>query len=181
MKPDIFASNIATLNAFYVNFKLDTSSELVMDVWYNFFKEMDDQEFTDLVKHYMIHNIYPPQSPAHLLEHYKKTLIEHSTTAEKAWNDMLELRQKRAFMDYNAVMGTRYLIEEMIEHFEDNGQPAIARTMERLKDDLRVGVDDNKRTWVKKAFIDIYNQEVKNVVSNRVVQIAMQSGTKFIK
>ena len=61
-------------------------------------------------------------------------------------------------MNYNAVMGTRYLIEEMIEHFEDNGQPAIARTMERLKDDLRVGIDDNKRTWVKKAFIDIYNQ-----------------------
>lgn len=180
MKPNIFAGNIAKLNAFYVNFKLDTGNELVMDVWYNYFKGMQDHDFTNLVNDYMIHNIYPPQSPAHLMEHYRKKLIESQTSAETAWNDLLELRQRSAFKEYSAVMGVRYLIDEMVEYYNDNGKQAVARTIERLKDDLRFGLDGNKGTWVKKSFIDVYNQEIRLAVNDKALGIVAPNHTKLI-
>ena len=67
-----FVKCIEYLNAYYVNLKLDIDNKLVQQVWFETLKEIDDASFELLVRDYSKNNIFPPQSPTHLLEHFKK-------------------------------------------------------------------------------------------------------------
>lgn len=72
-----FAKGIEYLNAYYVNFKVDLDNKLVQQVWYDALKHIDDVSFDILISNYAKDNIFPPQSPTHLLDKYKALFDEY--------------------------------------------------------------------------------------------------------
>lgn len=67
-----FIKSMEYLGKYYINFKVDFSDQLVQRVWFDSLKHINPSDLEYTVKDYCSKNIYPPQSPTHLLEHYRE-------------------------------------------------------------------------------------------------------------
>ena len=124
-----FVKGIEYIKAFYVNYKLDTQSKLIMGVWMDAFKNMSDEIFERLVKTYCVENIYPPQSPTHLLEFAKTKFAEKSPEAETEFEEVVKLNKRYSLrQNYNTIMLkianpiTRTIVKALYEDFIEVGE-----------------------------------------------------------
>lgn len=106
MKKVNFAKGIERLNAYYVNFKVDLDNQLVLEVWYEALKYIDDESFDKLIKDYCIKNVYAPQSPTHLIEWFDKLvdayLVDLATKTQSLENKHIEYVSGTMFqINYN--------------------------------------------------------------------------------
>ena len=81
----VFAEMMETLNAYYVNFKVDLDNQLVVNVWYRAFENFGDETFKEMILNYCMNNIYAPQSPTHLIQHMKDMVLLREPSGEEAW------------------------------------------------------------------------------------------------
>ena len=139
-----FVKGIEYIKAFYVNYKLDTQSALVLEIWSDVFKNMGDETFERLVKAYCLENIYPPQSPTHLLEFAKTKFAEKSPEAELEFEEVIKLNKRYSLrQNYNTIM-------LKIPN-------AITRTIVKALYDDFIEVGDETREALRKEFIRRYN------------------------
>ena len=124
-----FVKGIEYIKAFYVNYKLDTQSKLIMEVWMDAFKNMSDEVFEKLVRAYCLENIYPPQSPTHLLEFAKTKFAEKSPEAEIEFEEVVKLNKRYSLrQNYNTIMLkianpiTRTIVKALYEDFIEVGE-----------------------------------------------------------
>lgn len=162
-----FAEQIAILNAYYVNFRLDIENELVLKVWFESVKQFEPNVFKLLVKDYMFNNVYAPQSPASLIEHFRNAMIKNEKSAESALDLVLEKRR-------NNMRVRKYSATHLIEHFNKEGEVAIANTVMRMKTTFDDNLPDDM-TWVRKEFKEIYEQEIRKVVNTKFGTNALQN------
>ncbi len=104
-----FAESMEFLNAYYVHFKLDLDNELVIRVWYDMLKSFDDYTLEKVVSDYAKHNVYPPSSPASLIEWFNKL---HKTYIEDLKNDLIDVLRLNEYVvlreDGEEVYATNY-------------------------------------------------------------------------
>lgn len=145
MNKKTFAQGLAYLNAFYTTFKVDIENPMVIEIWYDIFKEMDEQKFTTLVKGYCKENIFPPQSPTHLLEFAKQQLAISQGKADEEFERVREFNRRYSLrINYNTIYAkidnpiTVKLVKAMFEDFinmgEDNADFVRKRFIEKYND-----------------------------------------------
>lgn len=91
-----FKIGIEALSTYYMSFKFwqedfKEQVELRKKLWYDFLKHISDDEFDLLITDYCKNNVYPPQSPTHLLQHYN-ALID--LEVEKTYQEIIRLIDK---------------------------------------------------------------------------------------
>jgi hypothetical protein len=153
----VFASMMETLNAFYVNFKVDLDNQLVVSVWYEALQNLDDNTFKELIKSYCKSNIYPPQSPTHLIQHYKDMAVLNELSGEEAWEVSYQLLKKN-----------RFDVEHTADLLIDDGKEACANALKEMRSRFRNLMTDDI-PYVRKDFIEIYKRVVTQVVNQKVL------------
>lgn len=155
MNKTAFAEAIEYLNAYYVNFKIDLSNSVVLRVWYDVFKDFDDNAFKMLVMGYAKDNVFPPQSPTHLLEFAKDEMMKDIDAGEVFEKLIVRIRS-------NA-----YDLDLTIKKYE--AQPEVARTIRELYSDFKGWFDDsNQLVFLKQRFVKLYAEHVKNRINANV-------------
>ena len=153
----VFASMMETLNAFYVNFKVDLDNQLVVKLWYQTFENLDDETFKQLVESYCMNNIYPPQSPTHLIQHMKDLVLSNEMSGEEAWE-----------LSYGLLKRNRYDIETTTEQLKGDGKEACANSLKELRSRFKNLMTDDI-PYVRKDFIEIYKRVVTQEVNQKVM------------
>ena len=161
----VFASMMETLNAFYVNFKVDLDNQLVVKLWYQTFENIGDEIFKQLVESYCKSNIYPPQSPTHLIQHMKDLVLSNEMSGEEAWE-----------FAYERVKRNQYDVLFTIEMLRGYGKENIANTLVEMKSRFRNLMTDDL-PYVRKDFIEIY----KRIVTQNINQKVMIGDTSILK
>lgn|SRR5690554_633495 len=69
-----FIESMEYLAKYYINFKADFNDPIVQRIWFDSLKQINPNDIEFVVVDYCRKNVYPPQSPTHLLEHYNKLL-----------------------------------------------------------------------------------------------------------
>jgi hypothetical protein len=161
----VFAKQMETLNAFYVNLKVDLDNPLVVNVWYRVFENIDDKTFEQLIESYCLNNIYPPQSPTHLIQHMKDMALQGELSGEEAWE-----------IAYESVKKHHYAVEDACTDLSNQGKVAIANSLKEMKSRFRNLYTDDI-PYVRKDFIEIY----KRVVTQQVNQKVMIGDTSILK
>lgn len=155
MNKQSFAEAIEYLNAYYVNFKLDLSNHVVLRVWYDVFKDFDDDAFKSLVVSYAKDNVFPPQSPTHLLEFAKNEMMKNVDAGEVFEKLITRIR------------ANAYDLDLTIKKYET--QPEVARTIRELYSDFKSWfADSSQLVFLKQRFIKLYAEHMKNRINENV-------------
>ena len=155
------------LEAFYTTLKVNLDNKLVVSVWFDVFKDMDDQKFTNLVKSYCQESAFAPTSPTSLTNFMKEKMIEKrkgELSSEMAFEEALKML--RYFY---------YDIKRVIEHFKTSNN-AISKTVEELVSSFAtIQNDADQIPFVKNAFVKAYDRnletEVKQVVIGKTFKL----------
>lgn len=145
LKQNTFLKGIKYLNAYYTTFNFNINDNMKLEIWYNIFKETEDETYTNLVKKYCVDNIYAPQSPTHLLQYAKDILIQNKTTPEAAWEKAL-----------GTLRETGYDFKRTYEKVQDTN---IINSLKQMQNEL-TGVMTKDIPFVRNHFIDIYKREI---------------------
>lgn len=167
MNKETFIQGMEYLGAFYTNSKIDLDNKLVVSVWFNVFKDMEDQKFTNLVKSYCQESAFAPTSPTSLTNFMKDKMIEKrkgELSSEMAFEEALY--QLRRF---------GYWIPDVIAHFKTSNN-AISKTVEELVSSFAtIQNDADQIPFVKNAFVKAYDRnlevEVKQVVIGKTFKL----------
>ena len=146
-----------TLNAFYVNFKVDLDNQLVVKLWYQTFENIGDEIFKQLVESYCKSNIYPPQSPTHLIQHMKDLVLSNELSAEEAWE-----------IGYAMVKRFYFSVTRACEELKKNGEENIANALNEMRSRFNNLMTDDL-PYVRKDFIEIYKRVVTQNINQKVM------------
>ena len=148
MNKQTFAKGMEYLNTYYVNLKINLDNPMVIEIWFDVFKHMEDENFINLIKNYCLENIYAPQSPTSILEFAKQKYLENQPQAELEFEKVVELN-KRYSLRIN---------EDTIMAKIDS---EITRSvLKAFKNDF-INIGDDNRDMVKKRFITQFNSLLK--------------------
>lgn len=154
----MFVYGMEYLNAYYTTLKIDLDSELVQKIWYDVFSNFNDNDFQGIVQGYCKANIYPPQSPTHLLEYAKTLAIRNELTGDEAWE-----------LGYSLVKSCQFDVREASKKMEEKGYHAMAQAFLKLSGRFR-GLETKDLPYVKKDWKERYEDELNVQVQNNVVQ-----------
>lgn len=184
-----FMENIAYLNAWYIHFNFgDTYFEedgekiptLRTQLWYEAFADFADDDFDLIVSDYMKENIYPPSSPANLLDFANNKLLGmNKGKGNEAWKELKSLISLHGFKGYRNLdsMSTVYPLKKALENHEDKKILKVYLMMsERLN-----GMNDFNRERVLNEFLNEYNALLLQEIKNNVIQGKLTNGKKLLK
>ena len=158
MTKTIFSTQLAMLNKYYINFKFDINDDMMVRVWYEALKQFDDETFKLIIMEYCTNNIYPPQSPTHLIEHYKLNIVKSELCGEQAFEMMLSDIKKDTWAYY-------YTRDQYLQS-GNFSKIAIAHSIMELDSEIEtMRYDSNSVQFVKKQFVTIYEKNLINQVS----------------
>lgn len=160
-----FIFGMEYLNTYYVNLKIDLDNSMVQLVWYDVFKTFSDDDFERLIKAYCVNNIYPPQSPSHILEYAKSITMHNQLTGDEAWE-----------YGYTLIKKHRFDVRSACDEMNEKGYRAMAQSFLKMGGRFRgLATDDVK--YVKKDWIERYNDELEIHVKDMVIGGTLQIGS----
>lgn len=164
MEENTFDKGMLTLMVYYQNFEFDTApkeKDLVgkfkKKVWYEALSKITDDTFMKLVESYCKSNIYPPQSPTHLIQHMKDLVLLNEMSGEEAWEYAYKIVKKNIFE-------VSWAMSELKKEGKDN----IANTLKEMESRFRNLLTDDL-PYVRKDFIEIYKRIVTQNVNQNVL------------
>ena len=152
----VFAEMMETLNAYYVNFKVDLDNQLVVNVWYRAFENFDDKTFKDMILNYCTNNIYAPQSPTHIIEITFNKLLESQMGSTEAFNKIIEWWADDNISNDKLIRNIADINEALLQTFNDMRLSHIGRYAKIT--------DDFTKNQLKKEFIESYEKNLKNFI-----------------
>ncbi len=155
---------IKYLSSYYANFKFDLyddeNGEMKpshqLEVWYDVFKDFDEDELVSMVKQFCRENIFAPQSPTQLLEYMRNKLFTTHNDSELAWEKVIETYRDYGY--YNFEKGVKLLNNAIIQ-----------RSYEMMKSSFR-DLTSDKIPFVRKEFIEIYERNLKQNINKNISQ-----------
>lgn len=148
-----FLQGLKYLNAYYTNFNFDINDDFKIGIWYQVFKQLDGDTYSALVKSYCEQSIYPPQSPAHLLEHAKTLTLQQYMNSDNAWDYALSLIRR---VNYD------------FRHFYSKCEYSIiSQAIKQIQADF-IGIYTEHLPFVKKHFVEVYEGMVKSQAQTQV-------------
>lgn len=147
-----FMKIILVLKEFYINnfeFSLvDANGKPTrrLELWFQVLGDMDMKVLEFVILDYVKSNIYPPNSPAHILEHYKKMVIGLQDSADVAYQNILTVWRDRKRGNYDKDLTLKHLSGASAETFKAvQGYFTSGATTESLE------------VWARKEFIERYD------------------------
>jgi hypothetical protein len=157
-----FLKILGYLTAYYNTFKFDLVDDkgqpsFQFKVWYDVFKEFDEDMVVMAVQAYCRSNIYAPQSPTSILHYMKERLTKKMMSGEEAWETVHKVLTQGGY-HYAREIKTAYEVKE----------PVLYATYERLRNRFD-GLLTADVPYVRKDFIETYNALMKDHVHERIV------------
>lgn len=157
MTRQTFAKILTLLNEWYLNFKFITDTEknrTQINLWYAALKSIPDEVAFQVVQDYCMKNIYPPQSPTHILDHYKNLLITQYSSGDKAF----ELMHQDYTKNYDG-----YYIDSLIKDYlkSDRSKQAVAETLKETRSEfIEAWRDSSQLVFYRKKFVELYERNL---------------------
>ena len=133
LNKETFANGITILQKMFLNWNFNSKDPLMMQLWYQVFEGLNDDDFMNMIKTYCTTRIHAPGSPNELLQ-----LL--SEEEEKKWPD-----PNTAFEQVRELIRTWGWIwgkEDIYLAIKDN--PALTKTVREMESELReLRSDDN--------------------------------------
>lgn len=167
MNKKTFAQGLAYLNLFYTTFKVDLENDMVIEVWYDMFKDMDEQKFTALIKAYCKENIFPPQSPTHLLEFAKQRLALLQSKADEEFERVRELNRR-----YSLRINHQTIYAKI-----DN--PITVKIVKSMFDDF-INMGEDNADSMRKRFAEKYNDLTREATAIKTNELLGTSQKKLL-
>lgn len=152
-----FIYGMEYLNAYYTLLKIDLDSEVVQKVWYDVFQNFSDEVFQGIVKGYCVSNIYPPQSPTHLLEYGKTIALRGELSGDEAWE-----------LGYSLVKSNRFDVKSACKEMEEKGYHAMANAFLKMGGVFK-GITTDDLKWVKRDWKEKYEDELKGDIQEKII------------
>lgn len=163
-----FLKIIFYLKDAYINFDFDifdkdkpSEPSSRLNLWYNMLKHIDNKTLEYVVYDYIKSNIYPPSSPASLLEHYRKIYKDYLPKASEMFDYCIQLWRVNYKWDYN----------KTLKHLESENK-VLYKAFSQIRSKLYVNAYEtettaNIETWARKEFIQHY-EEYKEVETQEI-------------
>jgi hypothetical protein len=165
LSQDRFMGIIGYLSAYYTNFKFELKDEgepsYQFNVWYDVFKDFDEERLVEAVKSYCRNNVFAPNSPTQILEYIRKKLIESRPTADNAW--------EIAYGSSGVIKTCNFNIDRAIKELKKQGYPIIAQTVSEMRSQF-IGVLTENVPYLKRDFAKLYKDLLVRETSNCVAQ-----------
>ena len=160
-----FKELMLQLDVYYSNFKFFENEErdkLKLQVWYKALQVIPSERLEYVVNDYCIHNVFAPNSPTSLIEHYRNIIQKSFKPAEEVFEKLIKLFDEQA----------RYSVAELIKGYEHVGNYYVVKVLERMKSDFEMYAKGNKPVqFLKKDFCDIYNEVIKSEVETEKLKL----------
>ncbi len=158
---DRFMSIIAYMSAYYPKFDfklMDDGGEpsYQFKVWYQALREFDEETIVKYVESYCRENVYPPQSPTHVLEYVKGKVADGMESPAEAWQTL-----------YSTVQEMGYRLGKVEKRLVAIGKPVIAKSYAEIQDRF-YGLLQDDIPYVRKEFIEVYQRNVRQSVSTMI-------------
>lgn len=169
---ETFEMGMMMLMVYYQNFEFDTEPEpndkigiFKKKIWYDSLSMISDNQFMPLIESYCTNNIYPPQSPTHLIQHLKDMTLLGELSGDEAWE-----------ITYGLLKKNRFDVEHTADLLISDGKEACANALKEMRSRFR-NLMTGDIPYVRKDFIEIYKRVVTQVVNQKV----MIGGTSTLK
>jgi len=178
LSQETFKIGIETLSTYYSSFKFWEEDfkgqvELRKSLWYNVFKNYDDETFIKLIEQYCLSNIYAPQSPTHLLQFFNdKTFEKHQGKIEEAWSLIISLIKRHGMGNktiYNHEINDFVTYNPIEKHLQDHADKNIYESYKMVKSRL-TNLNDSNEPFVRKEFVEIYESLLKRQIQETVIK-----------
>ena len=162
LSKDKFIKGVRYLTTVYINFKIDLEDEFTIQVWYEFFQDLDDDTFTGLLKTYAKQNQYAPQSPASILQLYKEVKQSQLMSAEQAW-EIVESNLHKSIRGYQTMVnGNIVSRNDFYQAIKEYTQiTAVCKEIESSLADITT----ESKKYVRNEFMTIYKRYSEQAVS----------------
>lgn len=154
------------LNA-YVNWKfeaIDNNGKPTsqFNLWYKMLNHIEPNVLEVVVIDYIKDNIYPPSSPASLIQHYKKMYKELvKVDASSEFDYAREI--------YKNTRKGNYLVERTCEILEKEGRLVTANAFRSIKGRFHQDADELEiNKWGRMDFIEYFNHESELLIDEQV-------------
>lgn len=145
----IFIQCLNFIKNCYVNWQLELGNEQVIETWYDFFQNIDTNDFIKLVKDYCKEKEFAPQSPASLLNFLESQFIKQELDVFEAWEKITSLIREIGFQRQE---------DKKTVYLELNDFPVLKKTTWQLERELsNLKVDDY---YLQKIFKEAYLNNV---------------------
>lgn len=163
-----FLQVILILKELYIDWDFDirdTNGNFTrrFNMWYQVLSHLDTETLEYIVIDYSKTNIFPPKSPAHFLEHYKKIHLELLPNENEAFDEALQLWRSN-----------KYKFQTTINMLEKTNK-AQSKAFELIESNLYQGnrtsvtqSTENIEKWARIEFIKIYKEEVQKDINYKV-------------
>lgn len=142
----------------YPNSKIEVENKNMMNVWYDLLKDINEHEFIPLLKNYAKENIYPPSSPAHLLDYAKQSILSKSD-ASLVFEKLI-----------GRIRENNYDLDATIKKYQNGNNMAVVKSINELYSNFKLWFNDsNQLPYLKRDFIESYNRHLNKIVSERVL------------
>lgn len=169
-----FMEVILILKEAYMNFDfelIDRNKQPTrrLNLWYSVLGHINNKTLEYVILDYIRNEIYPPQSPAHILNHYKKTYMKLLPNENEVFDYCLDIWRNKA----------RYVMSKTLELLEKDNKYIEAKAFKMIESKLYRGhlteTTENIETWARKDFNEIY----KNLLE-RDIQEKMKTSNLFV-
>lgn len=178
-----FLNIIMNLLDAYVNWKfiaIDNSGNPTpqLNLWYRMLEHIDIDVLEYVVFDYMKDNIYPPSSPASIIDHYKKLYLSIYSVDE---NTKFELAREI----YKDQRQGDYSVERTCKILDIKGEYITSKAFESVKGRFtpNASVDDIE-IWAKKEFIEKYKElnkiDIERKIKHGGLSIEVKNNTLLI-
>ena len=133
LNKETFINGITIMQKVFLNWTFNAKDPLQIQLWYQVFEGLSDEDFMNLIKTYSTTRIHPPQSPNELL----MILAEEEEKKYADPNEAFE-RVRQLIRDFGWMWGE----EDIYAGIEKN--PALTKTVREFESELRELRADDK-------------------------------------
>jgi len=142
----------------YPNSKIEVDNKNMMNVWYDVLKDVSEVEFIPLLKNYVKENVYPPSSPAHLLDYAKQSMLSKSDAGLVFEKLISRIRENN------------YDLDITIKKYQNGNNTAVVKSIMELYSNFKLWFNDaNQLPYLKRDFIGSYNRNINKLASERIL------------
>jgi hypothetical protein len=158
---DGFIDILMWVNAFYTNFNFKLKNEkgepsTQFHVWYEILSPFDEDILMSAIKSFCKESVYPPSSPAQILEYIKTKLVSVNENGELVFERVIANVRK---FRYDLELATK------------NENKVVQDTVKELTSDFKAWYSDSDQLpFLKRNFIKQYEKNLTNSVSHQVSQ-----------
>lgn len=159
----VFLQGLKKINTLYREFKFDFEDKFALNVWYDFFKDYSNEQYTNIIDIYCKNNKYTPMSAASIVDYYlenvKTQTLRKELSPSDAWVKMIETRRECRFI-YNKV------IEKLKEY------PIIYEAY-LLHEDTILNMTNSDRVFIEREWKQTYTELLNKNVREKVETLAL--------